>query len=433
MTTIGIDLTPIQGPHRMRGVGATVINVLRSIPDEFKQKHHYVFYCHEDSHAEALELIHASTFPNTTVRSVEPRDLNRYHSIKTPRGLLQLPARILERVQDRIEGDHRIKDIVDLDIFLQFEQDIVPPRGVKTVMIGYDLIPYVLESDYLWSYKTARQNHRYSILASVKAYIKRRFYRNNLRACVKRARKVIAISHQTKSDFVRYLKVSDSKITVSYLGINKSSLKSLPKPDSVIRYIHSSWGDIPVETSLPAKPFLLFVGGADPRRKLTDLVAVYNLLKAQGRDIALVLAGDTMLGFSSVPNMPLQQALLNSSYPEDIYMLGFVDEDTREWLYKNAIAFVYPSRYEGFGLPILEAMQYGTPVITYKNSSIQEIAKDSALYAHDDKTLFEQVKSLSENIDLTKKYRTEGAKLAKDYAWEKTSSDIMNICEEVTK
>jgi glycosyltransferase involved in cell wall biosynthesis len=294
-------------------------------------------------------------------------------------------------------------------------------------MIAYDLIPYVLEADYLWKYRTAREAHHYSRRGALKAHVRRYMYISKISAATRRAYKVIAISEHTKNDFLKHTGIERQKIEVVHLGISevKSGDKELSKPATVSRYVGTSWGDVRINEPLPNSPFLLFVGGADARRKLADLVNAFNLLRSQGHKISLILAGDTMHGPHSVPNAELHSALLKSSYINDIYMLGFIDDATREWLYANALAFVYPSRYEGFGLPVLEAMRYGTPVVTYKNSSISEIAGDNVLYATDPIEIAAAVKSLISEVSLAEQLRSKGRGNTANFTWQKTSKKIL--------
>lgn len=426
MATIGIDLTPIQGPHRMRGVGSTVINVLLHVSKEDKAQHRFVFYTHEEGRDEALKLIDAKSFPGHEVRNVAPaRPLPP--SIKTPQGLAHLPRRIKELLIDRKLGTKRITELDGIDTFLQFEQDVVPPSPdkVRSTAVAYDLIPYVLESDYLWSYTTARKAHNYSRRGALKAQVKRTLYLATIRSAMQRAHKVIAISEHTKKDFMKYVGIPSEKISVCHLGVSDKKVTKQAKPSSVERYVGTSWGDVKISTKLPDTPFLLFVGGADPRRKLADLVHAFNLLRAQGHDLHLVLAGDTMLGPNSVPNDEARKALLGSSYLDDIYQLGFVNDATREWLYQNALAFVYPSRYEGFGLPILEAMRYGTPTLTYRNSSLQEIADSLAIFASDPVAIQRSVSELlksGKDPSLAKSVSAQASR----FTWKSTSKNIVS-------
>lgn len=425
MTTIGIDLTPIQGPHRMRGVGATAINIMRHLSDKDQKGRHFVLYLYDQDKQGALDLVNAEHLLSYEVRIVEPAQ-PLPPSITTKAGLLHAPTRLRNAIINRRLGDRRITHLDDIDVFLQFEQDVLPPRGVRSVVVAYDLIPYVLEDDYLWNYQTARHKHHYSRRGALKAHLKRSLYLSKIKAVMNRAKKIVAISEHTKQDFVKYLGLSQNKIEVVHLGVSEHDAKTQQKPKSVERYVSSSWGDVKITTPLPDTPFLLFVGGADPRRKLADLVFAFNLLRAQGHHLHLVLAGDTMLGPNSIPNDEARRALLSSSYLDDIHMLGFVDEPTREWLYQNTLAFVYPSTYEGFGLPILEAMHYGSPVITYKNSSIAEIGGDKAIYVSDFASITAACKVLLERAGDDVLRRNERMAHAKSFMWPKTSHHFIN-------
>lgn len=374
MATIGIDLSPLQSAHRMRGIGATAMNVLRNIPEDAAKHHSFVFYMYESGREEVLNSINIDRFKNYSIRTIE-KEIVDYPSIKSAKGLLAIPNRLVDYVESRYYGTRKITDIADIDVYLQFEQDIIPPRGIASTIIAYDLIPYILESDYLWSYSTARHKHNYSRRGAFLTHMRRRRYISTLRDVTKRASKIIAISEQTKTDFEKFVGVDPKKISVCHLGVSPVDEKSSPKkPAAIARYLGTAWGDVKLDSTLPNAPFLLFAGGLDPRRKVTDLISAFNQLRGRGYDINLIMVGDTMFGPNSVPNAAVKDALLQSSYLGDIYMLGFVDETTRDWLYENALAFVYPTKYEGFGLPVLEAMRYGTPVITSGGSSVEEIS-----------------------------------------------------------
>jgi len=290
----------------------------------------------------------------------------------------------------------------------------------------YDIIPYVLEAEYLWDYRTAR-NKGCSRKGALRHAFLRFRYITVLKLVTRQADKLIAISQHTKEDFVKHVGVKPDKISVCLLGVGKLPQNKLDKPASFSKYVSTSWGYIPRKFNLPDTPYLLYVGGADPRRRLADLVAALNNLRARGHEINLVLAGDTMLGAFNVPNIRLQQYLKHTSYLDNIYFLGFVDEPQKQWLYKNALAFVYPSIYEGFGLPMLEAMAYGTPVITYKNSSITEVSGDAAIYVNG----FSEIISETLNLAQDNNYKNSYAKLSeaqsKKFAWAKTAEAIIAV------
>lgn len=428
---LAIDLSTLQTGHRMRGIGAVLINFVNHLPAEARKQHEFVFFLNPGNDDDVLQLLDL-TDTNYAIEYLQPAS---HISMKLP-SKLNLIIKIINKLIAYAEfrtGDSRIAShqMEDIDAFLQFDQSQKLPSNSEkqTYVVLYDLIPYVMESDYLWSYGTARRNGR-TRRSALKSSVKRNQYIAKLKITCRRAHHLIAISEHTKNDFVKYVGVDGSKISVALLGADSTpSNLSFTKKDAVFSaYKENSWGPIPRETDLSQRPFLLFMGGADPRRKLVELVAAYNNLRARGIDISLVLAGDTMYGADRVPHVQLQEYLkTNSSYISDVHFLGFVTDRQKAWLYKHALAYVYPSVYEGFGLPVLEAMQYGTPVITYKNSSIAEIAGKSAFYASGFRDIASHTMELLNDTSLHTKYQKEGIAQAEKFTWTKTSKKILSI------
>ena len=199
------------------------------------------------------------------------------------------------------------------------------------------------------------------------------------------------------------------------------------------RYRKTSWGYSKKPLVLySAVPFILFVGGADRRRKLQDLVTAFNHLRAEGLKLKLVLAGDSMQGPRNIATEEIQSALVSSSYRSDIIFMGFIDNYTRDWLYKHALVFAFPSRYEGFGLPVLEAMIHGCPVISYNNEATKEVAHYEPLYVNDANEIAESVRAL---MALNKKQLSEvhsrNIEHAKTFSWQKTSKQMLAILDDL--
>lgn len=425
--TIGIDLSPLQGPHRMRGIGYTVLNLINNLPDDIRSKHRFVFYAFPDKHSlgNPLELldIHGLDYE---VRELRPR---KRFSYKLP-GRLYLLNSIgnqLVELKDLYFGDSRISTVRGLDVFLQTDQSqSLPRRGrTKKALILYDVIPYVLEWDYLWSYRTARKLHGFSRKAAFRCQVRRWLYAHKLRVNVRRAKLLLSISEQTKNDFVRLLSTSPKKIMVVPLGVSQPTEHTGSVP-ALSHYRKTSWGYLQYPLELDLKvPFLLFVGGADKRRKLEDLITAFNNLRAQGYELKLVLAGDSMKGPENISTERVQTALKDSSYLSDVVFMGFVDDIGRDWLYKNALAFVFPSRYEGFGLPVLEALIHGCPVISYKNGATLETGGDAPVYAKGAESLRLAILEL---LAITPKQKEalvkKGLTQSQQYDWVKTSRKI---------
>lgn len=428
---IGIDLSSLQSAHRMRGIGYTLINLLNSLPAEAKQNHSFVFYIYPiegSGYQDPFELLDLAGV------DYEIRELLSPHSSTEAAGRMRHFIRLrktFEGLSDFYFGDSRISDTSELDVFLQTDQSQPLPkrRGLKTALVLYDIIPYVLEWDYLWSYSTARMKG-FSRRAALRVQMRRKVQARKLKISMRRADLLLAISEATKNDFVSKLRGRSRKIHVSLLGITMPD--GIPdKASSFSRYKNTSWKYI----KRPVNPkdfgtYLLFVGGADHRRKLQDLVVAFNQLRARGHDIKLVLAGDSMQGPKNISTIKAQRALLNSSYLDDIYFLGFIGDEQRDWLYSNALAFVFPSKYEGFGLPVLEAMSYGCPVITYDNAATREVAGDLPIYADDYQGIFDAVVKLNGYSDTKQESLKKSlVKHANQYQWSDTSQNVISELE----
>jgi glycosyltransferase involved in cell wall biosynthesis len=171
---------------------------------------------------------------------------------------------------------------------------------------------------------------------------------------------------------------------------------------------------------------LLFVGGIDKRRRrVDDLVAAFNNLKASGHDIQLALVGENFQAPEKIPDEVVRKDVMGSSYAKDILTLGYIDDETKQRLYKEAIAFVFPTIYEGFGIMTLEAMLLECPVIAYSNSSIPEVGGEHVLYAKNWHDIWQQTEKL---LDLSKAKRetfiVAAKKHAEQFTWDKTADKI---------
>jgi glycosyltransferase involved in cell wall biosynthesis len=429
---IGIDLSSLQGPHRLRGIGSVLLNFLNNIPDEAKEEHMFIFFVLPSSYTtvDAFENLGLGNM-NYEVRELTP--IKPYP--KTLPGRLNLIVSALNQLKslrDYRFGDSRVKpgDLKDLDAYFQIDPDKPLPKKrhkLKSVLFIHDLIPYVLEWDYLWSYKTARLKG-YSRKAALRVQSRRTLYLLKYRSVIRNASILIANSHHTKEDFVRFLSIRPKKITVAQLGVGPVDTKSIAtKP--VTAYRPTSWGYLSHEQPFNEEdvPFLLYVGGADRRRKLEDLVTAFNHLRAQGISLKLVLCGDSMQGPMSIATEEIQYALKTSSYLEDIIFLGYCSPETIDWLYGHALAFVFPSRYEGFGLPVLEAMAHGCIVVSYPNKATKEVAEDTCLFVNGPLEIRDTIIDLINRPSAIQKDTIAAAKhRAKSFSWEKTATEIMN-------
>lgn len=423
--TIGIDLSSLQGPHRMRGIGYTLINFLNNLPTEAKS-HKFIFFAYPetDTEPDPVSLLNLEGY-DYEVRPIRHRRRIR----KVLPGKLNLLVSVLNNLiemRDLYFGDSRIPSVRGIDVFLQTDpnQSIPRKRGMKNVVVIYDLIPYVLEWDYLWSYSYAR-TRGYSRKAALRCAARRKLYWDKFHINTRRANKLLAISKQTAVDFNKHLDIKSNKIVVTPLGVNfPEQLKVTPH---LSKFVKTAWGYIQTPTTLSKNDsYMLYVGGADRRRKVEDLVAAFNHLRASGEDIKLVLAGDSMQGPANIATEEIQYALKTSSYIDEIYFMGFIDDISRDWLYRHALVFVFPSRYEGFGLPVLEAMSYGCPVISYDNAAVREVAGTVPIYAENTQDIIDTVLRLKDSPETASKYGKKGIEHTQKYSWKTASRNIFD-------
>lgn len=186
-------------------------------------------------------------------------------------------------------------------------------------------------------------------------------------AC-KRADKIIAISEATKEDIISLSHVPPSKIKVIYNGDSPYTGK---QPSYSSTFAHNVF----VDYGIVSNEYFLFVGSIEPRKNISTIVKAYNQYRNSGGTKKLVLAGGLGWRYKAI-----LRDIENSPFSRDIVQTGYCTPELKEFLYRNANALLFPSLWEGFGFPIVEAMSVGTPVITANISSMPEIAGKAALY-----------------------------------------------------
>lgn len=227
---------------------------------------------------------------------------------------------------------------------------------------------------------------------------------------------IIVPSNATKKDILRFYEVNPSKISVVYHGFNRNLLKTARKDDS--RVLELTKG----------APYALFVGSLQPRKNIDHLIGAFEKLKNNQKELKLVLCGGK--GWMSEG---ILSRISQSSQKADIILAGDVSDDLLSSFYKNALFFVFPSLYEGFGLPVLEAMSFGLPVVCAKNSSISEIAGDAALYFDEYRIsdMAEKMLILCENGALQAEFSQKSLKQAEKFSWERSARETLEVLEKV--
>jgi glycosyltransferase involved in cell wall biosynthesis len=196
-----------------------------------------------------------------------------------------------------------------------------------------------------------------------------------MRASIKKsclwASKIISVSENTKKDLVRLYGVAESKINVIYEGCENNSKFQIPNSKLNQNDKNSKIKTLEFQSKFKIQNsnFLLFIGRIEERKNINNIIKAFEILKEKYKiEHKLVLAGKPGFGFDKIQNK-----IQTSRYNNQIISLGFVSEQEKWELLKNAEVFVFPTQYEGFGIPILEAQSVGCPVVASNNSSIPEV------------------------------------------------------------
>ncbi len=230
---------------------------------------------------------------------------------------------------------------------------------------------------------------------------------------LRKAQHIVAVSKCTKIDLMRYLNIPARKITVIYNGVDHNIFK----PVAGRRYDF---------------PYLLYVGTERPRKNLGTLLAAFSMLKRGGMpDLKLVKVGNAgrTAEFRRVTLSEIRRLGLES----DVVFADYASDEDLAASYSSAIGLVMPSLYEGFGLPLIEAMACGCPVIASNSSSLSEIAGDAALFfaPHDSLKLAHLMHRLVSEPPLRNELIGKGFERVVHFSWERAARATMQVYQEV--
>ena len=223
---------------------------------------------------------------------------------------------------------------------------------------------------------------------------------------------IITGSEYSKQEILERLNYSKDKIKVIYHGIDHTLFKL--------------YTNLQVSFELPEK-FIFSVGSIEPRKNLLGLLKAYNNLSEDSKkEYKLVLAG-----FKGWENKEIMSIIEQNH--NNIYYLGYISDEELAKVYNLATLFVFPSFYEGFGLPPLEAMACGTPVVTSNTSSLPEVGGDAVIYCdpHDIKDIKEKIELVLNDKVLQKEMIEKGLKRAPYFTWEKAAKAHIEVFNEV--
>lgn len=245
------------------------------------------------------------------------------------------------------------------------------------------------------------------------------YYLKRTKLAINNSQKIIAVSRATEQDLVEMLGVDPKKIKVIY---EASAAEFKPQKDqNKIRYVLAKY-------HLPPE-YILSVCTLEPRKNLVRLVQAYAQMPHQ-MQYKLVLAGGN--GWN---NQSLLDVIADLNLKTKVIMPGYIDQEDLPTLYSAAKVFVYPSLYEGFGLPVLEALSCGTPVITSETSSLPEITGRAAILVnpYKEEQIAYALKNVAGSEKLQKSLSERGLKRAKQFSWEKSAVETIKVYQKLER
>ncbi|MEW4571065.1 glycosyltransferase [Tautonia sp. JC769] len=334
---IGVDVLAIQSPYsRGRGIGRYARSLLAAMLER-DDEHEYTLYTYEDLPRDALP-----TSARTRIRNVRRAPHRGEHTLQ----------HAIER--SLTEDDGALDWFLLLSPFETWEYYGLPHRpvrGLNTAAVVYDLIPFLFQETYL-----------------VNEQVGRWFYGHLRRLC--RYDRLLAISEATRADTLQLLGLPPSRVRTIGTASERPAIGESQAP-------HRS-GAVLDRLGID-RPYLFCLGSSDPRKNLRGLIDAFSMLPAQHRLQTQLVVTCSLI---EAEVRQLRRHAADRGIEDQLVLTNAVDQETLITLYRSCAAFVFPSLYEGFGLPILEAMQLGAPVIAANNSSQPEVLGEAGLLAN---------------------------------------------------
>ena len=336
---LGIDLSPFFTESKYRGIGRYARGLIEELirVDHTDQFHFFNMY----GEYQADPQLNAQCY-------LHSYGCGPYINDNGERLLLSDSA--FETMFHAIADNFLCSSKIDAMLFLSIQENDCPLKlewfeGVYKIGILYDLIPLIFSQEYLVC-EEVKQNYLSSL------------------EFIKRMDLLLAISETTKQDAVRLLGIPAEKIVVINAGVDPQFIAAAKEAQATL-----------AEKICQPDAYVLFVGGTDPRKNITKAIQAFAMNRAaRENNVKFVIAGrlteSDQATFSNIAN--------EYGAAERVVSIGYVSDEQVITLYKNATALLFPSLYEGFGLPVLEAMCCGTAVITSNSSSLAEVAKGYA-------------------------------------------------------
>lgn len=373
---IGIDIRTLMD-IKYSGVSEFTLNLLNSIFKKDKINEYILFY---NSGKNISDRIPNFNFPN--IRIVKRR----------------YPNKIFNYLFQKFLNWPKIDQLLGVDLFfIPHINFIALSNAAKKIIVIHDL-------SFL----------KYKKFFSTKKNIWHKMI--NVKKLLSNFDIIITVSNNTKNDIIDEYKIEAKKIKVIYSGIDAKYKKIT---NEVLL------NNIQIKYCLPKK-YIFYLGNIEPRKNIESLIIAYEKLKRKNefKDLYLVIAGGVGWKTRKIINI-----WKKSIYKNDIIFLGYIDDFDKPSLYSLSSVFIYPSFYEGFGFPIIEAMSCETPVITSNVSSMSEIVGTAAICVdpYNTNEIAISIQSILSDQYLKKNIIKKGLAQASLFNWEKTATDYLSI------
>lgn len=247
-----------------------------------------------------------------------------------------------------------------------------------------------------------------------------KYHKFAINFAIKHAAKIIVVSEFTKSELIEFFKISPERIAVVPNGYDSEQYKIIENKEAVAGVLQKYKIN---------QPYILYTGRLELKKNTPGLVEAFKILKKnRQKPLKLVLVGHPGFGFEKVT-----EAIIDNNLHDEVIMTGWVPREDLPYLVSGASAFVFPSFYEGFGIPILEAMACGTPVVASGIPALREVAGEAA-YLVDPYSL----ENIAEGINrvLTDEHLREGLKIrglarVQDFSWEKCARETWKVLDSL--
>jgi len=247
---------------------------------------------------------------------------------------------------------------------------------------------------------------------------------------IRNAKHIITISEFSKSEIIKFYKISADRITVAYPGYSKIKNPAFAKATAGKQSSKFKIEETMNKFRIKNK-YLIYLGTLQPKKNIERLIGGFSLIAKDNPELSLVIAGKKGWLFETIFNKTIELGL-----EKRVIFTGFVSEEEKQNLLTGSEAFVFPSLYEGFGIPVLEAMDLDVPVVCSKEGSLPEVGGEAAIYcnAYEESSI---AGAIGKVLSLKKSEKDEiirkGKNQCKKFSWEKCGQEVLSVLETYAK